>query len=83
MHLPRLLLDAAVVAQHMHTVWIKVVACLFIDLCVLKKQPGQYIVRYGGNVGSETWPFWLDVQVRKAERVMLPCDLSFAPFAAS
>ncbi len=23
----------------------------------------QHVARYGGNVGSEIWPFWLDVQV--------------------
>ena len=28
----------------------------------MQKGPAQHIARYGGNKGSENWPFWLDVQ---------------------
>lgn len=31
--------------------------------CVMQRGVAQHVARYGGNVGSETWPFWLDVQV--------------------
>jgi hypothetical protein len=31
----------------------------------------QHVARYGGNVGCETWPFWLDVQVLLFHRMVL------------
>lgn len=29
----------------------------------MQRGVAQHVARYGGNVGTETWPFWLDVQV--------------------
>ncbi len=35
----------------------------------------QHVARYGGNVGSETWPFWLDVQVLLFFHCMVRCTI--------
>ena len=28
----------------------------------LQRGAAQHVARYGGNVGSESWPFWIDLQ---------------------
>lgn len=30
----------------------------------MQRGPAQHVARYGGNVGSETWSFWVDLQAR-------------------
>lgn len=38
---------------------------------VSKRGVAQHVARYGGNVGTETWPFWLDVQGGEAATVSI------------
>ena len=33
----------------------------FID-SLMQRGPAQHVARYGGNIGSETWSFWVDLQ---------------------
>jgi len=42
---------------------------------VTQRGVAQHVARYGGNVGSETWPFWLDVQVSFFLLLMVLCNL--------
>ncbi|KAL0027903.1 hypothetical protein WJX79_001663 [Trebouxia sp. C0005] len=38
---------------------------------VSKRGVAQHVARYGGNVGTETWPFWLDVQCEETVTVSI------------
>ena len=42
----------------------------------MQRGVAQHVARYGGNVGTETWPFWLDVQVSFFLLLMVQCNLS-------
>ncbi len=41
----------------------------------MQKGAPQHVARYGGNVGSETWPLWLDVQVSFFFLLMVLCTI--------
>ncbi len=40
----------------------------------MQRGVAQHVARYGGNVGTETWPFWLDVQVSSFLLLMVLCS---------
>ena len=41
-------------------------------MCEMQRGLAQHMARYGGNVGSETWPFWIDLQVCSLSAQLLP-----------